>query len=94
MLRELVCPSYFRHGSASDEHHDLWNIVCSQTAIKSAWQCRQLLLTYAWRIGHHNLAPAHPPPPLKLIKRGVTDGTWNEEDQGSDQELVDFDIFS
>ena len=94
MLRDMICPTFYRRNCGSDDHKDLWNMVCSSRALWTAWQCKQVALTLAWRLDHR-LKPECHPPPLKAIKLAKEKHTsaWNDaalhecsQELGSDDE--------
>lgn len=68
LLRPFICPASFRRGGCTEEHRDLWSILCSND-LKHARQARAVVDWYTFREGHP-LAPSTQPPSLKDIKRG------------------------
>jgi len=100
MLRDMICPTFYRRNCGCDDHKDLWNMVCSSRALWTAWQCKQVALTLAWRLDHP-LKPETPPPPLKAIKlaKGGDMPAWDDDGclqqvSGSDEDQPWCDIFS
>jgi hypothetical protein len=67
-----MCPAWYRRGGTSADHLDLWTLMCGNK-IRSAAQCRQIVLTLAARL-HHPARPSHVLPPLSEIKRNVKVG--------------------
>ena len=67
-----MCPAWYRRGGTSADHLDLWTLMCGNK-IRSAAQCRQLVLTLAARL-RHPAGPSHVLPPLSEIKRNVKVG--------------------
>ena len=95
ILRQALCPSYYRRGGDCDDHVDLWTLLCSNN-IRSAGQCRQIVLTLAWRI-NDRLAPPTAPPTLKDIKKNIhvgvdVDGPVGGDDAGGSDELAEFTL--
>lgn len=91
MLRDMICPSYYKRGSNTDTQKDLWSMVCSENVLRNTWQCKQIILTLARREGHP-LATSESVASLKEIKMGGDQG--GDVVDGDDQETFMIDIFS